>query len=115
MTSEAAAAAFTMASASLRVPAGSTAVQTMDSVMAILRAFAVAKSPKHAILYARSLAGGHHFTALLKVEDEAGTSVGVVIKSAAVGHAAAVLADVTAALAEDEAAAAATKAATADE
>lgn len=107
MTSEAVAASFEAAAAQLRVRAGSTASALIDAVLGILRTYAVARSPKHAILYARALVGAHHVTALLRVDSEDESSISLTVKSAAPGHAALLLADVTAAIAEDDAAAAA--------
>jgi len=105
MTTEGA--AFTHAAATLpAAPAaagagasgGKTGEEVIGLVCAVLRTFAVARSPRHAILYARTAVGAH-VTALLKVDD-AGTGVSAIVKSVLPGHAAVLLADVTEALKE---------------
>jgi hypothetical protein len=89
-------ASFTHALVSVPRPAGAESKVSADDVLnmvcGVLRSFAVARSPKHAILYARTPAG-QHVTALLK-QDEAGSCVNVTVKSVVPGHAAVLVADI---------------------
>lgn len=94
MTTEGA--TFIGAAGALPLLGGSDA-DSLSTAMGIVRSFAVARSPKHAILYAKT-AVGTHFTALLKVDDAAKT-IAVQVKSPVPGHAAKVLEEITAAFA----------------
>ena len=78
--------------------AGGSVPTALASVMAVLRSFAVTRSAKHAILHART-AGGARVTALLK-SDDGGAPLQIGVKSPLPGHAAAILADVIAAITE---------------
>jgi hypothetical protein len=69
---------------------------TVATVLGVLRAFQVAGSPNHAILYGKTLAGGD-FMALAKVDEATGV-VQLTVKSTA-EHAAAVLKEIVDALA----------------
>ena len=95
---------FTTAVGAVPLPAGSDVPTTISSVVSILRAHAVARSPQHAILYARTAAGAN-VTALLKVAADGG-SLGFTVKSEVPAHAAALMDDVLKALAAAAAAAA---------
>jgi len=88
-------AAFAGAEASLPLlPAGAEA--TLALVRGVARAFQVAGSAAHTILYAKTLAGGH-FTLVAKAD---AASIVVKLKAEEAGVAAAVLQDLEAALAE---------------
>lgn len=102
MTSEGA--AFAGAEGLLPVAPGVEADVTLATSMGILRSYAVARSPKHAILYARTLAGSH-VTALLKAGPD-GRSVVAGVKAIAPGLAPILLAELTEALTAVAAAAA---------
>ena len=90
------------------LPAGADAPSTIGAVVSVLRAYAVARSGEHAILYARTAAGAN-VTALLKVAADRAT-ITFTVKSEVAGHAAVLTDDVLKALAAAAAAAAGGKA-----
>jgi hypothetical protein len=97
MTSEGAAFAGASLPTAL-LPAGGEA--SLKVVLGMLRAAAVARSPKHAILYART-AGGLDVTVVVRVMEEAEEGARLLLQAkskAGAAHAEALLADVAAAL-----------------
>jgi len=88
---------FAHAEAEVSLAAFASPDAAMTAVMAIFRSFAVARSPKHAILHARA-PGGTRVTAGLI--DEGKGALKLSVKSPVARHADALAADVTAALAD---------------
>jgi AP-3 complex subunit delta-1 len=95
MTTEGA--AFQHAMGIIPVVGDTSSEESINGICSVLRTFAVAKTAKHAILYART-ASGAHVTALLK-HDDSSRGISVTIKSVLPGHAVVLLEDITSALA----------------